>query len=113
MTKKMYQFLRATRGNWHNAIYIKCSSLLCPHGHLSPCEGFLMAIEADGTPIFISVETFRKMSGESIDPDECCITINKRTFENVYNLYVEWHTASPEGCSLRQLCGTPDNCHPD
>ncbi len=105
---KTYHFLKATKGNWHNAIHIKCSSLLCPHGNLSPCEGFLMAIDADGSPIFMRVEDLQKFSGESIDPEECCITLSKHTFEAAYALYVEWHAVSAESCSLRQLCGTPE-----
>ena len=107
MTKihhKLYAFLKATKGNWHNAIHIKCSSLLCPHGSLMPCEGFLIAIDADGSPIFMPVETLRKLTGDSIDPEECCITLNKQTFETAYAQYVEWHTVSSESCSLRQLC---------
>lgn len=107
-----YSFLKATRGNWHNAIYIKCSSLICPHGNLNPCEGFLMAIDADGSPTFITVESLRKLSGESIDPEECHITLNKHAFEAIYGLYVEWHTASSESCSLMQLCGTHCNNYP-
>lgn len=103
---KMYRFLKATRGNWHNAIYIKCSSLICPHGNPSPCEGFLMAIDADSTPILLPVESLRKLSGESIDPEECRVTLSKHTFEAIYALYVEWHTVSSESCSLMQLCGT-------
>ena len=108
MTKnnaKIYAFLKSTRGNRHNAIYIKCSSLLCPHGNLAPCEGFLMATGADGSPIFMPVDTLRKFSGESIDPEECCIILNRHTFEAAYAQYVEWHTASPHNCSLTQLCG--------
>lgn len=108
MINKMYQFLKATKGNWHNAIHIKCSSLLCPHGNPMPCEGFLIAIDADGSPIFMPVETLRNLSGESIDPEECCITLSKHTFEAAYALYVEWHAVSAESCSLRQLCGTPE-----
>ena len=114
MTKnnvKIYAFLKSTMGNWHNAIYIKCSSLLCPHENLMPCEGFLMAIDADGSPIFISVETLRNLSGESIDPEECCITLNKHTFEAAYAQYVEWHTICSDGCSLKQLCeATKSGC---
>lgn len=111
MTNKMYQFLKATRGNWHNSIYIKCSSLLCLHGNLMPCEGFLMAIDADGSPIFMPVDVLRKFSREAIDPEECCIILNKHTFEAAYAQYVEWHTASPESCSLKQLCeATASSC---
>ena len=40
----------------------------------------------------------------AIDPEECCIILNKHTFEAAYAQYVEWHTASPESCSLKQLC---------
>jgi len=72
-----------------------------------PCEGFLMAVEADGAPVLISVDALRKLSGESIEPEECCITLNKRTFEAAYSLYIEWHTSSPTGCFLIQLCETP------
>lgn len=109
---KIYHFLKAAKGNWHNAVYIKCSSLLCPHGNLMPCEGFLMAISADGSPIFTSVDALRRFSGESIDPEECCIVLNKHTFEAAYAQYVEWHTASAKSCSLKLLCETVGSSHP-
>lgn len=112
MTKKMYQFLKAARGNWHNAVYIRCSSLICPHGRPAPCEGFLMAASADGTPVLMPVEAFQRLSGEYIDPEECYITLGKHSFEAIYALYVEWNTSSPAACSLQQLCGTADGCCP-
>ena len=30
---KFYSFLRATGGNWRNAIFISCDCEVCPHEH--------------------------------------------------------------------------------
>ncbi len=63
-----------------------------------------MAVDADGSPIFMPVNILRQMSGESIEPEECRAVLGKKTFEVVYGLYIEWHTISSSGCSLQELC---------
>ena len=106
----IYLFLKAVRGCWHNALFIKCEHDICPHGQSPPCEGFLMAVDADGSPIFMPVNILRQMSGESIEPEECRAVLGKKTFEVVYGLYIEWHTISSSGCSLQELCQISDKC---
>lgn len=107
---RVYPFLRAVHGSWHNALFIKCEHDICPHGQSPPCEGFLMAVDADGSPIFMPVNILRQMSGESIEPEECRAVLGKKTFEVVYGLYIEWHTISSSGCSLQELCQISDKC---
>ena len=68
---QFYSFLQAVRGNWRNALFIRCSGSLCPMIRQASCEGFLMAADAGCQPIFLSVQTVRKLSGEAVDPEEC------------------------------------------
>ena len=53
---KLYPFLKATRGNWHNALFVKCTHSICPHGHSAICKGFLFTADADGTPLLVDAE---------------------------------------------------------
>ena len=62
---QFYSFLQAVRGNWRNALFIRCSGSLCPMIRQASCEGFLMAADASCQPIFLSVQTVRKLSGEA------------------------------------------------
>ena len=43
---QFYSFLQAVRGNWRNALFIRCSGSLCPMIRQASCEGFLMAADA-------------------------------------------------------------------
>lgn len=95
-----YPFLKATQGNWRNAVFITCNCSACPYGQKAICEGFLLASNADGTPIILSLEKFRSLSTEPIDPAECCGTISRQAFEAMYHLYLQWHLASFETCPL-------------
>ncbi len=65
---QFYSFLQAVRGNWRNALFIRCSGSLCPMIRQASCEGFLMAADASCQPIFLSVQTVRKLSGEAVAP---------------------------------------------
>lgn len=49
---QFYSFLQAVRGNWRNALFIRCSGSLCPMIRQASCEGFLMAADASCQPIF-------------------------------------------------------------
>ncbi len=107
---KIYPFLKAVRGNWHNALFIKCEYAVCPHSQSPPCEGFLMSVDADGSPILIPAKIMKHLSGESIEPGECQTVLGKRTFETIYGLYIEWHTVSSTDCPLLELCQLSDTC---
>lgn len=107
----VYPFLKAVRGCWHNALFIKCEHTVCPHSQSPPCDGFLMAVDADGSPILMPAKLLQKLSGESIEPEGCQAVIGKRAFESVYGLYIEWHTVSSTGCPLLELCRASDNYH--
>ena len=77
---QFYSFLQAVRGNWRNALFIRCSGSLCPMIRQASCEGFLMAADAGCQPIFLSVQTVRKLSGEAVDPEECSAILECRSF---------------------------------
>lgn len=98
---KCYPFLQAVRGNWRNALFISCPD--CPYRKQS-CSGFLLVADADGKPLVLPVDTFRKMSGQQFDKDECCGFLSRQAFEAAFSLYLEWHTATSKNCPLWQLC---------
>lgn len=106
----VYSFLKAVRGYWRNAVFIKCEHTICPYSQSPPCDGFLMAVDADGSPVLMPVKALQQLSGESIEPEECQTVIGIRTFENVYGLYIEWHTVSSTDCPLLELCQISDKC---
>lgn len=106
----LYPFLQAVRGNWRNALFLKCGRDGCPYGRVTLCEGFLMTATADGTPLLMPVRYFRMLTGESVEPEECQGILKCQAFEAVYSLYIEWHNTSSRECQLRQLC-QPPGCH--
>ena len=103
-SNELYLFMKAVRGNWHNALYLSCRQSTCTQ-HES-CRDFLMAVDAEGHPILMPVDTMRSLSGEDIEPGDCLGTMEKRKFETLYSLYIEWHTVSQTDCPLRQLLET-------
>lgn len=99
---ELYHFLKAVRGNWHNALYVSCRHCNCiQHPH---CEGFLMTADADGSLILMPVDVIRSLTGEDIEPEGCQGIVEKRIFETLYSLYIEWHAVSETDCPLLQLC---------
>ena len=105
---QFYSFLQAVRGNWRNALFIRCSGSLCPMIRQASCEGFLMATDASCQPIFLSVQTVRKLSGEAVDPEECSAILECRSFRTAYTKFLEWHTSSDHVCPFLQLCPDRD-----
>lgn len=108
----LYSFMRAVRGNWHNALFISCNCQTCPHGEGLRCDGFLMAADADGRPLLMPVETLRRLTGESVEAAECWGSLDRRAFEAAFSQYIEWHTVSDEDCPLMQLDSIPNNKTP-
>ncbi len=105
---QFYSFLQAVRGNWRNALLIRCSGSLCPMIRQASCEGFLMAADAGCQPIFLSVQTVRKLSGEAVDPEECSAILECRSFRTAYSRFLEWHTSSDHVCPFLQLAPDKD-----
>ena len=102
---ELYSFLKAVRGNWHNALFLSCGYCTCTQN--PGCKGFLLAVDADGCPILMPVEKISILTGEDIEPEGCLAIVEKQLFETVYSLYLEWHTSSMTGCPLYQLCQMP------
>ena len=98
---ELYLFLKAVRGNWHNALYLSCRHCTCTQH--PQCEGFLMTADADGSLILMPVDAIRSLTGEDIEPEGCLGIMEKRIFETLYSLYIEWHVVSETDCQLMQL----------
>lgn len=101
---QFYPFMKAVRGNWRNAIFVHCTS---PSPNC-PSDGFLLAADADGKPLMISVKTMRHLTRESIEPVECCAILERRSIEIIFASYLEWHTTSDTLCPLCQFCRGTD-----
>lgn len=89
----LYLFLAACRGNWRNSVYI------------TNAPGYLLSADRDGRPIVIAVEQFQKLTGEIIDPAECCGQLTGEGFRALYAQYLLWHIPSAEDdplCFLSQ-----------
>lgn len=83
LARQLYRFLSACGGNWRNTISVSCPE---------PEPGFLMAADRDGCPVIMEPESFYQMTGEQIDPAECCGQLTKDAFESIFAQYLLWHT---------------------
>ena len=99
-----YSFLRAVRGNWRNAIFINCGCEICAYGKKPICTGFLMTVDEQGQLLLLLAETVQQLTGENVEPTECCSVLSRRAFDAAFSKYIEWHAADPTSCTLRQLC---------
>lgn len=84
-TKHLYQFLSACGGNWRNSVYIS-----------SDGPGYLLSADRDARPIILSVERFQSLTGEQIDPAECCGQLSEDAFRTLYAQYYLWQMPSAE-----------------
>ena len=96
-TKQLYLFLTACSGNWRNSIYIKCQSD-------KDDPGYLLAADRDGQPVILPVQRFYELTGEQIDPAECCGQLTEAGFESLYAQYLLWRLPTAEEHPLRRLC---------
>lgn len=60
-----------------------------------------MTSSSDGTPYILSVERYRAITKESVDPAECCGAISRQAFESIYYRYLQWQLTSLQECPLR------------
>lgn len=104
---KFYSFLRAVRGNWRNAIFVRCGCDACLYGREIPCAGFLLAVDESGQVMLLPAETIQALTDEEVEPAECSAILPRRSFDAAFSKYMEWHTPNPSACALRQLCLVP------
>ena len=93
-------FIKATRGNWHHAVYIKCS--VCWHSKC-PKNDFLCATDYDGRPMVISKQDAETFFGEQIFKDDCLFQINNREFEKFYYSLIQDKIDDIHACPLMVL----------
>ena len=91
----LYTFLSACSGNWRNTIHITSQR--------QDCAGYLLAFDRDGLPVFMAVDQLQQISGEQLDPAECCGQIALDTFKTLFAQYLLWHTASDNEESISLL----------
>lgn len=92
ITKSLYHFLFACRGNWRNSAYISTDG-----------PGYLLSADQDGHPIVMAVEQFQQLSGEQVDPAECCGQFTEEGFKALYAQYLLWILLSADTDPLLAL----------
>lgn len=97
--QRLYLFLAACQGNWHNSVYI------------TNAPGYLLSADRDGQPIVMAVEQFQQLAGERIDPAECCGQLTREGFKSLFAQYLLWRMPSAEDdplCFLSQSSSEMD-----
>ena len=97
LARQLYRFLSACGGNWRNAIFVSCPEL-------ESTPSFLMVADRDGHPVIMETKTFYQLTGEQIDPTECCGQLTEAGFESLYAQYLLWHCPATGDHPLRQIC---------
>ena len=77
--QRLYLFLAACQGHWRNSVYLSTDG-----------PGYLLSADRDGRPIVMAVEQFRQLTGEAIDPAECCGQLTEDAFKALYAQYLLW-----------------------
>lgn len=90
---QFYLLLSACAGNWRNCVYIPADD-----------AGYLLSADRDGQPILMAVQQFQQLTGEQIDPAECCGQLSAEGFKRLYAQYLLWYLPSDSGNPLVQLC---------
>lgn len=93
----LYKFMSACSGNWRNTVYVTANG---QQEH----PGYLLAADRDGQPVVMAVEKFQQLTGERIDPTECCGKLTEAGFEALFRQYLLWHIASQSEHPLEVLC---------
>lgn len=96
-SKQLYTFLSGCAGNWRNAIFIAGTEQ-------GDSSGYLLSADRDGRPIVMAVEQFQQLTGEQVDPTECCGQLSAEGFKSLYAQYLLWRLPSNSGNPLAQLC---------
>lgn len=88
----LYQFLTACAGSWRNSVQISTDG-----------PSYLLSADRDGRPIVMAVEQFQQLTGESIDPAECCGRLTEDAFKWLYAQYLLWRLPSADADPLPTL----------
>ena len=88
-TKQLYLFLIACSGNWRNTIHISCQEE-------TDSSGYLLAADRDCQPVILPVQRFCELTGEQIDPAECCGQLTEAGVESLYIQYLLWRLPETE-----------------
>ncbi len=88
----LYNILSACAGNWRNCVYISAGS-----------SDYLLSTGRDGSPIVMTAEQFQLLTGEQLDPAECCGQLSPEGFKTLYAKYLLWHMPSAMEDPLRFL----------
>ena len=82
---KLYLFLSACGGNWRRSVYISADG-----------PGYLLTADRDARPVIMPVEQFHALTGERIEPAECCGQLTEDGFRALYAQYYIWQMPSAE-----------------
>lgn len=93
-SQHFYLFLSACSGNWRNTVFITSKNT----------PGYLLTADRDGQPLVMAVEQFQQLTGEQIDPAECCGQLSEDGFTSLYTQYLLWHLPSAQEQPLKSLC---------
>lgn len=91
--RQLYSFLSACQGNWRNSVHISTDG-----------PGYLLSADRDGRPIMMAVEQFQQVTGQAIDPAECCGQLTGDAFKSLYTQYLLWAIPSSEADPFAILC---------
>jgi hypothetical protein len=97
----IYSFLNAAKGNWRNSIFIECGE--CPYGKQKLCSGFLFVPDYNGKPIILSADMIQRITGRTVDKEECQMVIGRQKFESIYALWLDWNINSTKECTISQI----------
>lgn len=90
--QKLYLFLAACQGNWRSSVHISADG-----------PDYLLSADRDGRPVVMAVEQFQQLTGEPIDPTECCGQLTAEGFKSLYAQYMLWRMPSTEDDPLQFL----------
>ncbi len=93
-SQHLYIFLSSCSGSWRNTVFILAKD----------CSSYLLSTGRDGQPIGMAVEKFQELTGEQIDPAECCGQLSEEGFKTLYAQYLLWRLLSDSKNLLMQLC---------
>lgn len=91
-TQRLYRFLSACYGSWRNSVYISTGG-----------PGYLLSADRDGRPVLMAAEAFQQLTGETIDPSECCGRLTADAFNALYAQYLIWCLPSADTDPLLAL----------
>ncbi len=92
-SQHLYIFLSSCSGSWRNTVFIAVQDR----------PGYLLSTGRDGQPIVMAVEKFQQLTGEQIDPTECCGQLTEASFSALYAQYLLWRLPGAEEDPLHYL----------